>query len=1123
MKTRIVSRLRSVPAVAGLCLGALLAVSGAAFAADPAPPSEEAAVKVSIGAGPLDQSLQKYAERMGLQLVYAPELVAGLTSRGVSGTLTAREGLARLLSGTGLTYRFVGERTATLERVKSTDARVLGPVRVEGAQETPVRIGEGVATLGGERGHQEDETRGYRPVVSSVGSGRPIPIEDNPRSVSVLTREQMEDQGVNDIGEALARLPGVTVSDGIYSRGQKIERLQIDGGSALDLSNVVGRGGLTPTVAAGPELGDRLNLAAYENVELLRGGNAAFIGNGSLGGTLNLVRKRPGSVPAETVSFTAGSWSRFEGLYDVTVPNIGGSNIAFRGVTDLQTSEAFYDEFKRKNGLVYGIVDVPLSSTSRGEIGVRYSNSQTDSPYLPVIRYADGPLIDLPRTTNFGPKWGYADVAETELFTRIKTDFSDAWTVDVGLSWLHGVTDELYAGLPANATLLSNGQKSIYPTTIEGTSTSIVDADTRTLTGDVRLSGRFVTWGITHNVFAQAAYYDFQNSAFYQRWKSFNRTVQSINDYFLDDLTGAPYPTTQYGWSERRVQGSIEDLLTWNDMIDLRLALGRNASNRFEYTPPYNTGQTPVLVDTNTSNSRTRSDWTPSYSVVFKPWRGLSIAPSFAEGTTSQSSFYTPAGELLGPAVYKNQELMMRYATARWVASTSYYNNDNSNVAEAIPGVRTCAPTGTSQCYSEGVGTVSSKGYDLELAGELFHELTVSASYNYNETKYLASAGVSADAPVNTQSPARTAKLFLSWKPQFMPKWSLSAGYSRRSDIYASGRYSIYDAKGVRIGSQNYNYVNKGYDLFDLGLRYAATPSLDVSLLAENLTDESYLLTTNQTTGSYGRPRNFSLNVKWKEPSIARWGGEGSVRDHFPLGDPAGWYTALDLGSHTSSTVTAKSPKASSDGSPVEWDYELGSNFLTFWRIGRGLAPHWRLELEAGFRPTDIKNTVTAGPEPRGLCSVVTGAPAYPNCRPETGKFDTYTAMVNGLYAPWGEQKRVAPFVGLGLGLAVSQVEIGGRLTTRQVASKDIIAGIDETVLKPAAQVIAGLTLKLMPRLNADLTYRYLYVPDVKWNVSSDYYNGTQAAPYGLDHFKGDLDDQSVTLAFRWTFDAGSR
>jgi outer membrane receptor protein involved in Fe transport len=68
----------------------------------------------------------------------------------------------------------------------------------------------------------------------------PPPIEDTPRAVSVPTTEPMKDQDINNIGEALERLPGVTVAGNIYARGQMIEKFQVDGGAPSDLNLFAG-------------------------------------------------------------------------------------------------------------------------------------------------------------------------------------------------------------------------------------------------------------------------------------------------------------------------------------------------------------------------------------------------------------------------------------------------------------------------------------------------------------------------------------------------------------------------------------------------------------------------------------------------------------------------------------------------------------------------------------------------------------------------------------------------------------------------------------------------------------------------------------------------------------------
>jgi hypothetical protein len=54
------------------------------------------------------------------------------------------------------------------------------------------------------------------------------------------------------------------------------------------------------------------------------------------------------------------------------------------------------------------------------------------------------------------------------------------------------------------------------------------------------------------------------------------------------------------------------------------------------------------------------------------------------------------------------------------------------------------------------------------------------------------------------------------------------------------------------------------------------------------------------------------------------------------------------------------------------------------------------------------------------------------------------------------------------------------------------------------------------------VSYRYFYAPDRKWDMDSNGRTDVGTEQYGLKSFEGDLEDQSVTLSFRWNFDAGS-
>src|SRR5262245_45983840 len=84
----------------------------------------------------LNVALRTFAEVTGLQLVHSSLLVNGLKSTELKGAYGTNEALRILLSGTGLTFRIGTGNTVVIERQKTSDARMLGPVRVEGANES---------------------------------------------------------------------------------------------------------------------------------------------------------------------------------------------------------------------------------------------------------------------------------------------------------------------------------------------------------------------------------------------------------------------------------------------------------------------------------------------------------------------------------------------------------------------------------------------------------------------------------------------------------------------------------------------------------------------------------------------------------------------------------------------------------------------------------------------------------------------------------------------------------------------------------------------------------------------------------------------------------------------------
>ena len=105
-------------------LGDLLVNRTGALAADDAPP--ERAILTAIAAQPLTQALAAFTSSTHLQLVYVSQLALGRNSQAVAAGLPATAGLAQLLEGSGLDFKFLNDRTIKLfERPRA--ARVPAP------------------------------------------------------------------------------------------------------------------------------------------------------------------------------------------------------------------------------------------------------------------------------------------------------------------------------------------------------------------------------------------------------------------------------------------------------------------------------------------------------------------------------------------------------------------------------------------------------------------------------------------------------------------------------------------------------------------------------------------------------------------------------------------------------------------------------------------------------------------------------------------------------------------------------------------------------------------------------------------------------------------------------------
>ncbi|MGE8458469.1 MAG: secretin and TonB N-terminal domain-containing protein, partial [Pseudomonas alloputida] len=147
----------------------------------------------AIPAGQLTDVLNKIARQAGITLSSTPQLTDGLHSNGLQGKFTTDQALRQLLNGSGLEAVSQGGRNYVLQAQRQSAALAL--------PDTDIRS----FSLGNALGSME----GYNATHSQVATKTSMPLVETSQSVSVVTRQQMDDQGSQTVAQAMRYTPGV--------------------------------------------------------------------------------------------------------------------------------------------------------------------------------------------------------------------------------------------------------------------------------------------------------------------------------------------------------------------------------------------------------------------------------------------------------------------------------------------------------------------------------------------------------------------------------------------------------------------------------------------------------------------------------------------------------------------------------------------------------------------------------------------------------------------------------------------------------------------------------------------------------------------------------------------------
>ncbi|WP_283188722.1 TonB-dependent siderophore receptor [Pseudomonas sp. PMCC200344] len=782
-----------------------------------------APVKVNIAGQSLSNALTELGMQTNLQILYSPDQVAGIKSRAVSGSLEPSDALAALLKGTGISFQINGNSVTLVSGGGSS-------------------LQLGATTISGRAlGLTTEDTGSYTTGATTTATKLPLSIRETPQSVTVVTRQQMDDRGVTSVADALRNTPGVTSqkydSDRteFSARGFAITNFQYDGVN-IPYDGVYGEN---------PNNSD--DAASLDHIEVTKGATGLMTGSGDPSATVNLIRKKPTKDFKASVSATAGSWDNYRTEGDISGSLTDSGNVRGRFVGAYQDKGSYIDHYSQKKDIYYGILEADLTDDTLLTLGVdkssatpRGSSWTGNSPY-----FSDGGRTDFSRSFNPGADWSRRDFDSVTYFSSLEQALANDWKFKASFDQKTTDHDTQLASASGGYADRATGEGNfLYWGRWEGHRVQN--------TADVNVSGPFTLGGREHELVAGfMASHSRQTGATYDT-SAFALVPGSIYDW-NGSLAKQDFPKN--GKYERtQSQNGLYLATRLRPTDDLSFILGSRLST-FKYNEDYSYTPGGTLTDTHASYKE-HGVVTPYAGVVYDLNDTYSVYASYTK--IYQPQIYKDVtGSTLKPVEGDSYETGIKaaYFEGKLNASFALFQIEQDNVAQYVT-----TDVGTGQDVYKAISGATTKGVELELAGELAQDWNVTAGYTYARTRDDDEQRIFG-FPLASSKPEHVVRTFTTYRlPGALNQFTVGGGISWQSAFYGQS-YS----PNVGNGEGGSTMLKQGgYTLVDLMTRYQYDEHLSFTANAYNVFDKKYMSGLgNFGTTFYGEPRNLQITAKY--------------------------------------------------------------------------------------------------------------------------------------------------------------------------------------------------------------------------------------------------------------------
>lgn len=663
---------------------------------------------------------------------------------------------------------------------------------------------------------QESTTELETITVTAQALKVDTPAQETPRSVSIVTEDDLRTRAPQKLDEALRYTSGVTAQP--YGADNDTDWFKVRGFNAttyLDGNRLFRDGYYTWLVEP----------YGLESIEVIKGPSAILFGESSPGGVVNAVQKKPTFTPQGELKVEVGTNNHQSIAFDVSDLANEEGTVRYRLVGAMKSSEGELNETENNRFYLAPSLEIDISDRTILTLLATYleDDGVPTNPFFP----AAGTLIgsdfgSIDPSTNLGqPDYDKYERTQFSLGYLLQHDINDSWTWSQNLNY---ASNELY--LRSSYAFFNNDSS------VEELGQGVVyrDGKNQSFTFDNNAVGTWYTSNAEQSVLVGFDLQRHETEGEEQDSYAFG-TINPWNPVY-----GNYTPLDMANNTHREITKSQASVYS-QYQIKLNQGWVGSVGARYDWVSTENVGQTASSSD---KKSRDDGQLSLNAGVMYLSDIGLSPYASYSQSFEVLSTIDSGTGELYKPLEGEQVEVGVKYQPEflDGYINVAWFDISEKNALVTNPDTYQVTQT----------GEATSNGIEIETLAQLTDDLKLSANYTYTNAKTEETSGQGTKRAALI--PEHQASAWLDYRAQaWIPGLNIGSGVRYVGESKDNPKWSDLTVPSVT--------------LWDASVSYDITSQWQAQLNVNNILDKEYVSGCDYWC-YYGQSRSIVLNANYR-------------------------------------------------------------------------------------------------------------------------------------------------------------------------------------------------------------------------------------------------------------------